>query len=100
MRLFGPAEPVLKAAESQMHRRFFKTHFPLDAVPLYEGVKVIHVARDGRDAALSFHNHLANFAPNMVGLLQETSRARPKFGDASPPIPADPAEFFADWVSD
>lgn len=50
MRLFGPIEEALAAAEAQAHRRFFKTHLPYDALPIYEGVKFIHVARDGRDA--------------------------------------------------
>jgi aryl sulfotransferase len=53
MRLRGPVAPLLEAAEAQTHRRFFKTYMPLDALPIYEGVKFIHVARDGRDAAMS-----------------------------------------------
>src|SRR3954452_24476816 len=39
----GPVEPMLQAAEAQTHLRFFKTHLPLDALPIYEGVKFIHV---------------------------------------------------------
>jgi hypothetical protein len=31
MRLFGPIEAELAKAEAQSHRRFFKTHLPLDA---------------------------------------------------------------------
>ena len=66
------------------HRRFFKTHLPLDAIPIYDGVKMIHVARDGRDAAMSLHNHLANFTPNTWQDLNAISRADPKFGDDYP----------------
>src|SRR5437867_674263 len=39
MRLFGPIEATLGTAEAQTHRRFFKTHMPYDALPVYEGVK-------------------------------------------------------------
>src|SRR5262245_12420434 len=54
----GPFGAKLADAEAQAHRRFFKTHLPFDALPVYRGVKFIHVARDGRDAAMSLHNHV------------------------------------------
>jgi aryl sulfotransferase len=98
-RLRGPVEPMLEAAEAQTHRRFFKTHLPLDALPIYEGVKFIHVARDGRDASLSFHNHLLNFTPALRRRLDDVSLGDPKFGDVYPPIPVSPTEFFADWIA-
>jgi aryl sulfotransferase len=101
MRLFGPIEETLATAQAQTHRRFFKTHLPLDALPVYEGVKFIHVARDGRDAALSLHNHLFNFTEVGAGLLEEVSRNDPKFANAPPPpIPEDPGEYFTQWVED
>ena len=89
-RLRGPIEPMLEAAEAQTHRRFFKTHLPLDALPIYQGVKFIHVARDGRDAALSFHNHLLNFTPAFRQRLDTVSLNDPKFGDVYPPNPIQP----------
>ena len=100
MRVHGPVEPIFAAAEAQTHRRFFKTHLPLDALPIYEGVKFIHVARDGRDAAMSLHNHLLNFTPGGIAKLNEVSRADPRFGDDYPATPADPGKFFADWLTD
>ena len=75
MRLFGPIEAELAKAEAQTHRRYFKTHLPLDAIPIYAGVKIVHVARDGRDAAMSLHNHLANFRPELVAGVNAISRA-------------------------
>ena len=33
--------------EAQTHRRYLKTHLPFDALPVYEGVKYIHIGRDG-----------------------------------------------------
>ena len=100
MRMFGPIEPVLEAAEAMRRRRFFKTHMPFDALPIYARVKFIHVARDGRDAALSLHNHLLNFNAVAKGMLDEISRADPKFGDAYPPTPEDPAAYFRRWLED
>ena len=100
MRLFGPIEATLAAAEAQTHRRFFKTHMPYDALPRHDGVKIIHVGRDGRDAALSLHNHLSNFTPETLAQLDEISVKDPKFGDPYPRAAEDPADFFHSWISD
>jgi len=35
---------------------------PIDGLPLYDSVKYIHVARDGRDAVMSWHNQLTGFS--------------------------------------
>ena len=57
----GDLTASFERIEAQTHRRYLKTHLPFDALPVYEGVKFIHVGRDGRDAAMSLHNHFANF---------------------------------------
>lgn len=100
MRLFGPIEVAMANAEAQTHRRFFKTHLPYDALPVYEGMKFVHVARDGRDAAMSLHNHLINFRQSTVEALSEISISDPKFGDPYPTTSVDPARYFHEWVSD
>lgn len=100
MRAWGTVESVTALAEAQTHRRFFKTHLPLEALPIYEGVKFIHVARDGRDAAMSLHNHLYNFTLEARQRIDEVIHADPKFGQPSPPTPESPAAFFAEWVCD
>ena len=100
MRIFGPVEKVAAAAEAISHRRFLKSHLPFDALPVHPGMKFIHVARDGRDAAMSFHNHLLNFSAQALEMLDQVSLADPKFGDPYPRACADPAEFFAGWVED
>ena len=99
MRLFGPIEETLAQAEAQTHRRFFKSHLPLDALPIYEGMKFVHVARDGRDAAMSLHNHMANFTPAGDEMLNAVSRADPKFGDEVPHVSDDARAFFHDWIA-
>jgi aryl sulfotransferase len=100
MRIFGPAEEALAAADALPSRRTFKSHLAYDALPVYEGVKFIHVARDGRDAAMSLHNHFIKFKPTMVARLDEISLADPKFGTPYPATPEDPAVFFHDWLED
>ena len=100
MRLGQPIEAVLAMAESIPTRRQLKTHLPLDAVPLYEGMKIIHVARDGRDSAMSYHNHMLGFTAFANDGIAALNLADPKFGDRPPPPSEDPAEFFRAWLED
>ena len=100
MRLWGSVEPIAAAAEAIPHRRFLKSHLPFDTLPVFPGMKFIHVARDGRDAAMSFHNHERNFTAQALEMCDQVSLADPKFGDPYPRASADPAEFFAEWVED
>lgn len=53
-------EDIVAELESQRHRRFMKTHTPLDGLPFDERVTYICVARDPRDAAISWDHHMAN----------------------------------------
>ncbi len=79
--------------ESRTHRRLLKSHLPLDGLPLYDEARYIHVARDGRDACMSFHNHAASFTPEMVGALSKTGLEDPAIGRPYPAVVSDPAEF-------
>jgi aryl sulfotransferase len=73
-----PKEEKLLAVEAQTHRRFIKTHLPVDALVYSPGAKYIFVGRDGRDVAWSFYNHwekanatfydALNNTPGLVGL--------------------------------
>ena len=93
-----PPGAMLELAESQTHRRYFKSHLPYDALPVYEGMKFIHVARDGRDAAMSFLNHKLNYTDNLIEIANGIIADDPKFdGGFKPPNP-DPAIHFHEWV--
>ena len=48
---FAPHAVNLANLEGQTHRRYIKSHLPFDALPIYDTVKYIHTARDGRDGA-------------------------------------------------
>ena len=51
---------VIAGLEDQTHRRFVKTHLPVDALVFSPKAKYIFVGRDGRDAAWSLFNHHSN----------------------------------------
>jgi aryl sulfotransferase len=53
-------DDVFAALAAQTHRRFIKTHTPLDGLPYDERVTYVVVGRDPRDVALSWDNHIAN----------------------------------------
>jgi aryl sulfotransferase len=95
-----PIEQVLSIIEAQTHRRFLKSHLPLDALPIHDNVRYIHVARDGRDACMSLLNHYNSFTPealegfDKIGLSDETIN-RP-----FPRLPKTEREFFLHWISD
>jgi aryl sulfotransferase len=99
-RLRGSAEETAATAEAIPTRRHLKSHLPFDSLPLYEGVKFIHVARDGRDSAMSYHNHMRGFTPIMWQIMDGISQADPKFGGPAPVAPEDPAVFFDGWLVD
>jgi aryl sulfotransferase len=96
--LLIPLDVTFQKAEAQTHRRFIKSHLPYDALPVHAGVKFIHVARDGRDAAMSFFNHKLNYTAEVLEQMDQLSLNDSKFGDRNPDIPKDPAQHFHDWV--
>src|SRR5690242_5213672 len=51
---------VFAQLAAQTHRRFIKTHTPLDGLPIEEQVTYVCVGRDPRDAAVSWFHHMAN----------------------------------------
>src|SRR5262245_9348318 len=55
-----PIDEVRGTLAGQTHRRFIKTHTPLDGLPLRDDVTYIVTGRDPRDAAVSFEHHAKN----------------------------------------
>jgi aryl sulfotransferase len=81
--------------EAQQHRRFIKSHTPLDGLPIVEGVTYLCIGRDPRDVAVSFDHALANISAEAhLDLAAKTGR------DPStiPRPPEDPLERFRLWV--
>src|SRR4051812_48140129 len=97
----APLSTVVAALEDQQHRRFIKTHTPLDGLPFERGVTYICVGRDPRDVSQSWLSHMANMDGDAflaartaaVGVDDGGLAALP----AGPP-PADPVAWFWGWV--
>ena len=92
-----PPEATLAVLEAQQHRRFLKTHCPLENLVFSPEAKYIFVARDGRDAIWSLHNHMRNATPLFYQLINETPG---RVGPALLKPPADPREYFLDILKD
>jgi hypothetical protein len=100
-----PVAAVHAALEQQTHRRFIKTHTPLDGIPHRDGVTYVTVGRDPRDVAVSWDHHVDNMnlqrvlgarveavgADDIEEIMQET-------GPRSLDRPANPRERFWAWV--
>jgi len=56
----APLSEVKALLDAQQHRRFIKTHTPLDGIPFDSGVRYVCVGRDPRDVAISAAHHMAN----------------------------------------
>ena len=54
-----PKAVKLQAVEAQTHRRFVKTHLPVDALVFSPQAKYLYIGRDGRDVIWSMYNHHA-----------------------------------------
>jgi len=90
-----PKETKLAAVEAQTHRRFLKTHLPVDALVYSPWAKYIYVGRDGRDIVWSLYNHHVNANERWYEALNDTP------GRVGPPIeppPADIRQYWRDWL--
>lgn len=91
-----PVEEVLGVLEAQTHRRFIKTHTPLDGLPYFENVSYLFVARDPRDAFVSLGNNMQNMTPDVMGQMAGTAQAR---GVKLHPPAADGHAAFRGWLN-
>jgi aryl sulfotransferase len=55
-----PLDEYLRIVDAQQHRRFIKTHTPLDGIPFYDECQYLAIFRDPRDAFLSGSDHRDN----------------------------------------
>ena len=97
-----PRKEVVADLEAQEHRRFIKTHTPLDGLPLDPSVTYVCVGRDPRDVALSMVHHMENMdIPAFLAARDEAAAidgVEPAPRPERPPPPADPIERFWLWV--
>jgi len=90
-----PKKVKLPQVEAQQHRRFLKTHLPVDALVFSPKAKYVYIGRDGRDVVWSFYNHHANANQFWYQALNDTP------GLVGAPIGRPPAsirQYFLDWL--
>lgn len=87
--LVVPRDEVVAGLAAQHHRRFIKTHTPLDGLPLDPRVTYLVVARHPLDAAVSLYHQGDNLDRERVARL---------IGGATRPAPSGPRPPLADWL--
>ena len=90
-----PKAEKLPFVEAQRHRRFLKTHLPVDALVFSPEAKYLYIGRDGRDVVWSMYNHHSNANAQWYAALNDTP------GRVGPPIEHPPAsvhQYFLEWL--
>jgi aryl sulfotransferase len=93
---FRPLPEVIATLDAQTHRRFLKTHLPLDALVFSPQAKYIYVARDGRDTAWSLYNHHVDFTDQFYERINNAP------GRMGPPLErpkGDIVQYFHEWLN-
>ncbi|MGH7340756.1 MAG: sulfotransferase domain-containing protein [Candidatus Rokuibacteriota bacterium] len=93
--LIGRAE-MRDVVEGVTHRRFLKTHLPLDALPCSQSTRYIYVGQDTRDVFMSTWNHIRAYTPLAHALLNSGEN-----GPAEPFLEPleDIREFWRLWMT-
>jgi len=90
-----PKEVKLPMVDAQTHRRFLKTHLPVDALVFSPRVKYLYIGRDGRDVLWSMYNHHVTANEAWYEALNDTP------GRVGPPI-EQPSEsirqYYKEWL--
>src|SRR5258708_1945729 len=86
-----PKEENLAMLAAQTHRRFVKTHLPVDALVFSRRARYIYIGRDGRDVVWSMYNHAANMTQEFRDQLNRLP------GDLGPPATPPPSDIRQFW---
>ncbi len=90
-----PKDEKLPEVEAQTHRRFLKTHLPVDALNFSPKAKYLYIARDGRDVLWSYYNHHTNHTPQMY---ERMAAVCPSGLERFAPPNEDIVKYFHDWL--
>jgi aryl sulfotransferase len=91
-----PKDVKLPFVEAQTHRRFLKTHLPVEALQFSPKAKYLYIGRDGRDVVWSLYNHHSSANQTWYDALNQTP------GRIGPPIelpPDDVRVYWREWMS-
>ena len=90
-----PKAVKLPVVEAQTHRRFLKTHLPVDALVYSPKAKYIYIGRDARDVVWSLYNHHVNANQTWYSVLNDTpGRVGPPIGPPAPDI----RQYWREWL--
>ncbi len=92
--LIAPREHVYARLAAQDHRRFIKTHTPLDGIPLDLRATYIVTARHPLDMAVSLYHQGDNI--DRARLRQLTGQPEPA---TPPPLRQPPHEWLLEWIA-
>ncbi len=91
-----PLEVILERLAGQEHRRFLKTHLPLDAFPYDPIQKHVYVSRDPRDVFVSLWNH---YSHHTDAYFEELNNVAARVGDPFPKPAGDLHWFWNQWIT-
>ena len=90
-----PKDIKLPEVDKQTHRRFVKTHLPVDALVFSPDARYLYIGRDGRDVVWSLYNHHANANQAWYAALNDTPG---RVGPSIEPPPDSVRRYFRDWL--
>ncbi len=90
-----PKAEKLPMLEALTHRRFLKTHLPVDALVFSPTARYVYIGRDGRDVVWSLYNHHANANALWYAAMNDTPG---RVGPAIDPPTDDIRQYFLDWL--
>ena len=97
---FEPIDDIVARLDAQTHRRSIKSHTNADGIPWHSAASYIVVGRDGRDAIMSFQNHMRNMQPELLPTLAISAAEEGiDIGFTRPPPVDDIHDYFA-WCID
>jgi aryl sulfotransferase len=92
---FPAQEERLARLDAQSHRRFIKSHLPVDTIEFSPQAKYIYIGRDGRDVVWSLYNHHLRMKKDVLKEIDAVSeRIGPPLGTATESV----LQYFWDWL--
>lgn len=91
-----PFEDIVAVTSAQSHRRFLKTHLPLDGIPYRADMQYIYVGRDLRDVFMSLWNHFSGHSETAFEVMNNPETL---VGEPFPRCPATPLELWKLWAN-
>lgn len=93
-RFWGPVEEIAVSLEAQPHRRFMKSHLPLDGLAWHDDTSYVILGRDPRDIFMSLLNHYDAYSD--VAFAEVNDEGNP--GETLPKYDGDLHALWRAWI--